>query len=74
VERVPIIGPDAVLPAGRCAEGCTVKVLLGAGISTLRNYLGDEVVAVAGKTLTVDLGRYGFKLFGVLESFGGQGG
>ena len=56
------------------AEGCTVKVLLGAGISTLRNYLSDEVVAVAGKTLTVDLGRYGFKLFGVLESFGGQGG
>ena len=56
------------------ADGCTVKVLLGAGISTLGNYLSDEVVAVAGKTLTVDLGRYGFKLFGVLESFGGQEG
>ena len=43
-------------------EPCRVVVTVGEGIGTLRNYLSGEVVPVEGDTLTVELGRYGFKL------------
>ena len=46
-------------------EPCRVVVTVGEGIGTLRNYLSGEVVPVEGDTLTVELGRYGFKLFEV---------
>ena len=48
-------------------EPCTVQVLLGRGITTVRNYLSGELVQVSGDALTVHLGRYGFKLFAVAE-------
>ena len=46
-------------------EPCRVRVTLGAGIDALRNYLSGEVIRPVGGTLTVDLGRFGFKLFAV---------
>ena len=49
------------------AHPCRVRVTPGAGIDTLRNYLSDEVVRPEEATLTLDLGRFGFKLFRVVE-------
>ena len=47
------------------AQPCRVNVQLGDGIGSLRNYLGGEVIGAEDGTLTVDLGRFGFKLFAV---------
>lgn len=53
------------------AEPGRVRVTLGEGIDTLRNYLSGEVIrAVDGAvdgSLSVDLDRYGFKLFSVID-------
>ncbi len=49
------------------AHPCRVRVKLGVGVTALRNYLSDEVVRPEDGTLTLDLGRYGFKLFRVVE-------
>ena len=46
---------------------CRVRVELGAGIAGLRNYLSGEVVRPERGALTLDLGRYGFKLFRVTD-------
>ena len=46
-------------------EPCRVRVTLGDGIDALRNYLSGEVIRAEEGMLTVDLDRYGFKLFGV---------
>ena len=46
-------------------EPCRVRVSLGEGIAALRNYLSGEVIRSEDGTLTVDLGRFGFKLFAV---------
>lgn len=48
-------------------EPCRVRVTLGEGIDTLRNYLSGEVIRPVGGTVTLDLGRFGFKLFAVIE-------
>ena len=49
------------------AKPCRVQVELGRGIGSLRNYLSGEVVCVSGESLTLDLDRYGFKLFRVID-------
>ena len=49
------------------AEPRRVQVELGAGIGSLRNYLSGEVVRVSGESLSLDLGRYGFKLVRVID-------
>ena len=46
---------------------CRVNVQLGDGIGSLRNYLSGEVIGAEDGTLTVDLGRFGFKLFAVID-------
>ena len=48
-------------------EPCRVRVTLGDGIDALRNYLSGEVIRAEEGMLTVDLDRYGFKLFGVRD-------
>jgi len=48
-------------------EPCRVQVTLGGGIAALRNYLSGETVRGEGGTLTVELGRFGFKLFAVTD-------
>ena len=50
------------------AAPCRVRVTLGEGIDALRNYLSGEVIGAEDGTLTVDLGRFGFKLFRVIDS------
>lgn len=49
------------------ARPCRVHVTLGAGIAALRNYLSDEVIRPEGGTVALNLGRFGFKLFRVIE-------
>ena len=49
------------------AQPCRVDVTLGEGIVALRNYVSDEVVRPKDGILTADLGRFGFKLFRVIE-------
>ena len=48
-------------------EPCRVRVTLAAGIDALRNYLSGEVIRAEEGTPTVELGRYGFKLFVVID-------
>ena len=48
-------------------QPCRVRVALGDGIDALRNYLSGEVIRAEEGTLTLELGRFGFKLFGVRQ-------
>ena len=49
------------------AHPCRVRVELGDETGGLRNYLSGEVVRHADGALTLDLHRYGFKLFRLLD-------
>lgn len=49
------------------AEPCRVRVTSGEGIDAPRNYLGGEVIRPVAGTVTVDLGRFGFKLFAAVD-------
>ena len=48
-------------------QPCRVRVELGAGIGRLRNYLSGQEVDVGDEPLTLDLDRFGFKLFRVID-------
>ena len=48
-------------------EPCRVRVTPADGIAALRNYLSGEVIRAEEGTLTMELGRYGFKLFAVID-------
>ena len=48
-------------------EPCRVRVTLADGIDALRNYLSGDMIRAEEGTLTVELGRYGFKLFAVID-------
>ena len=48
-------------------EPCRVRVTLADGIAAPRNYLSGEVIRAEEETPTVELGRYGFKLFAVID-------
>jgi hypothetical protein len=49
------------------ADPCRIEVAVGNQINTLRNFLSGEVIAVKDGVVTLELGRYGFKLLEVVD-------
>ena len=49
------------------ADPCRIEVAVGNQIKTLRNFLSGEVISAKEGVVTVELGRYGFKLLEVID-------